>query len=270
MTDPFPISDGLDWLSSRVNEKPDTVVVLGSGLGALVEAATIQNSFPYTDIPGFPPSTVAGHKGQLVFGRLGKRNILFLQGRLHFYEGYPVRAVTYPIRLAGALGAQQMLVTNAAGGINPSFQPGTLMLIEDHINMAWTSPLAGPLLDGGPRFQDQSEPYDRHWIKEAESKAFECGIAIKKGTYIWTHGPCYETRAEIEFFRRIGADAVGMSTVPEVLQARQLGMRVLGISTITNPAAGMGNTPLSHQEVLDVGKKMQSTLTNLLKQLLEM
>ena len=270
MNDPYDISQGLAWLSSRISERPDTVVVLGSGLGSLIEAATRLNSFPYTEIPGFPPSTVAGHKGQLVLGRIGERTILFLQGRLHYYEGYPIRAVTFPVRLAGALGTKQMIVTNAAGGIHPAFHPGTLMLIEDHINLAWTSPLAGPLLEGGPRFQDQSEPYDKKWIAEAESKALACGIALKKGTYLWTHGPSYETKAEIKFFQRIGADAVGMSTVPEVLQARQLGMRVLGISTITNPAAGMGDSPLSHQEVLDVGKKMQSTLTNLLKQLLEM
>ena len=242
---------------------PEMALVLGSGLGALAEAAEETVAISAADLPGYPRSTVAGHEGRLVFGRLGGRNVVFVQGRVHLYEGLPARAVTFPIRLVHALGARRLLLTNAAGGINRHFEPGTLMFIEDHINMAFASPLAGPNVDGGPRFPDMSAPYDPAWLARAEAVALDQGIAMQRGVYLWTRGPSYETPAEIRFFQRLGADAVGMSTVPETIQARYLGMKVLGISTITNLAAGLSTEPLDHAEVLAVGRRVRAALQRL-------
>ena len=243
--------------------------MLGSGLGAMADVAEDAVAVAASDLPGYPRSTVAGHSGRLVFGRLAGREVVFVQGRLHLYEGLDVRAVTFPVRLAHALGARRLVVTNAAGGIHPLFRPGTLMFIEDHINLAFVSPLAGPVADGLPRFVDLSAPYDPEWLAAAEEVALGLGIGTRRGTYLWTSGPSYETKAEIRFFARLGADAVGMSTVPEVIQARQLGMRVLGLSTITNPAAGLGAEPLAHEDVLAVGARLQGDLRRLLRGILE-
>ena len=243
--------------------------MLGSGLGAMAQAAEDAVTIPTSELPGYPRSTVAGHDGRLVFGRLAGREVVFVQGRLHLYEGLCVRAVTFPVRLVHALGARRLVVTNAAGGINPRYRPGTLMFIEDHINLAFAHPLAGPVADGLPRFVDLSAPYDRAWLAAAEDVALGLGIATRRGTYLWTSGPSYETKAEIRLFARLGADAVGMSTVPEVIQARQLGMRVLGLSTITNPAAGLGAEPLAHEDVLAVGERLRGELERLLRGVLE-
>jgi purine-nucleoside phosphorylase len=244
---------------------PALALVLGSGLGDLAHAAEEAQAIPAQDLPGYPASTVAGHQGRLVFGRMEGQEVVFLQGRVHRYEGHPIRAVTFPIRLLHALGIRRLLVTNAAGGINRSFVPGTLMFITDHINFSFANPLSGPNEDGGPRFPDMSAPYDPAWRDQAEQVARTLGIAIRRGVYLGVQGPSYETKAEVRAFERLGADAVGMSTVPEVLQAVGLGMQVLGLSTITNPAAGLSLAPLVHEDVLEVGRQVRQSLERLLR-----
>jgi purine-nucleoside phosphorylase len=246
---------------------PDLALILGSGLGGLADAAEDAVAISTSDIPGYPASTVEGHAGRLVFGTLDGRSVLFVQGRVHLYEGHEPRDVTFPVRLAHALGARRLVLTNAAGGIDPSFLPGTLMLITDHINFTFASPLAGPVYASEPRFPDMSTAYDPAWTDQAEQIALDMGIATRRGVYIWTNGPSYETPAEITAFRRLGADAVGMSTVPEAIQASALSMPVLGISTITNLAAGLQGSPLNHEEVLEVGRQVRVDLTRWVKRI---
>ncbi len=261
----------LDWVRPRLHETPEVALILGSGLGALAESVTQALEVPVRKIPGYPPPSVSGHAGRLVFGRLEGCRVVVLQGRLHCYEGYSAQTVTLPVRLVHALGARRLIVTNAAGGLNPHFRPGTLMFIVDHINAAFHSPLVGridglrPLMRGVP---DMSRPYDRDWLEEAEAVALRQGIPTQRGVYLWTLGPSYETKAEIRMYRRMGADAVGMSTVPEVLEACRLGMKVLGISTITNMAAGLQAGPLTHEEVLKVGRQVRDHLEQLIRGLL--
>ncbi len=259
------VQEAVAMIRAHETRVPEVALVLGSGLGGLADLAEAPSMMATADIPGYPRSTVAGHKGRLVFGRLEGREVVFVQGRVHRYEGHPARAVTFPVRLVHALGARKLLVTNAAGGINPAFVPGTLMFITDHINAAFVNPLVGPNDDGGPRFPDMSAPYDPAWLDQAEAVALRHGIATRRGVYLWTLGPSYETKAEIRFFARLGADAVGMSTVPEVIQARYLDMQVLGLSTITNPAAGLSPEPLAHQDVLEVGRRVRDQLQRLIR-----
>jgi len=261
----------LDWLRPKLREAPEVALILGSGLGALAEAVSEAVEVPVREIPGYPAPTVSGHAGRLVFGRLEGCRVVVLQGRLHCYEGYPPQTVTLPVRLVHALGAQRLIVTNAAGGLNPHFRPGTLMFIVDHINAAFRNPLVGRLADRWPLMRgapDMSRAYDPDWLAEAEAVALRLGIPTQRGVYLWTLGPSYETKAEIRMYRRMGADAVGMSTVPEVLQARQLGMKVLGISTITNMAAGLHAGPLTHEEVLQVGLQVRDRLERLIRGIL--
>ncbi|MEM1055584.1 MAG: purine-nucleoside phosphorylase [Bacteroidota bacterium] len=239
---------------------PDLALVLGSGLGALADDVEDAVILPTSEIPHYPASTVEGHAGRLVLGHLGGRPVLVIQGRVHFYEGHSPRAVTFPVRLAHRLGAKGLLLTNAAGGINRHFEPGTLMLITDHLNLAFASPLSGKLPEAEVRFPDLSNPYDEQWRKQAGNIALTHEIPYREGVYVWTAGPSYETPAEIRFFERAGADAVGMSTVPEALQAAALGMPTLGISTITNLAAGLQGRPLDHSEVMEVGRMVRDRL----------
>ena len=262
------VQDALKTLSQHNVAKPEIALVLGSGLGSLADA--VENAFvlPTREIPGYPASTAPGHKGRLVFGTLEGKSVVVIQGRIHVYEGYSAREATFPIRLVHALGAEKLLLTNAAGGINPLMGPGTLMFIRDHINFAFSHPLAGPNVDGGPRFVDLCYAYDPGWLEAAEKAALDAGVATQKGVYLWTQGPSYETKAEIKLYRYLGADAVGMSTVPEALQANYLGMKVLGISTITNPAAGMSPEPLRHEDVLKVGQEIRATLELLVRVIL--
>jgi purine-nucleoside phosphorylase len=259
------LAGALDVIRQSVAQAPEIAMILGSGLGGLADAAEDAIVIPNEEIPGYPSSTVAGHAGRLVFGKLEGHAVLFVQGRVHLYEGHSPDTLGFPVRLAHALGARRLLVTNAAGGVNAEYGPGTLMFITDHINLASASPLAGPVRPGETRFPDMSDPYDRAWTDRAEQLADALGIDTRRGVYLWTAGPSYETRAEIRFFRTIGADAVGMSTVPEVIQAAALGMRVLGISTITNFAAGLQGAPLNHEEVLEVGQQVRGRLTDLVR-----
>ena len=239
---------------------PEVALVLGSGLGALADEVEDAVVIPTGDVPHYPRSTVEGHAGRLVLGTMAGRPVLVIQGRVHLYEGHPARSLGFPVRLAHALGARGIVLTNAAGGINPAFGPGTLMLISDHLNLSFASPLAGPVGEGETRFPDMSNPYDEAWREAARRVALDLKIPYREGVYVWTSGPSYETPAEIRFFARAGADAVGMSTVPEAIQAAALGMRVLGISTITNPAAGLDSTPLDHADVLEVGRRVRDRL----------
>jgi purine-nucleoside phosphorylase len=239
--------------------------VLGSGLGGLADGVRDGVRIPYRDIPGFPEPTVSGHKGELVAGTLEGVAVLLQNGRFHLYEGHDPVVTTLAVRVFAALGVKTLIVTNAAGGVRVTFQVPTLMLIADHLNFMWRNPLIGPVVEGESRFPDMSEPYDRELRVLARKVARLEGIRLEEGVYAGLLGPSYETPAEIRMLARIGADAVGMSTVPEVLAARARGMRVLGISSITNQAAGISPTALSHEEVLAAGKALATDLERVVR-----
>ena len=256
-------------IRAQIELQPQIGIVLGSGLGSLAESVERATSIPYKDLPSWPVSTVVGHKGRLVCGILEGKNVLVMQGRAHFYEGYSIAQVALPIRVMQRLGIQILIVTNAAGGVNPDFIPGDLMLITDHLNlmgMTGLNPLRGPNLDElGPRFPDMSQAYDRALSEMARQVAKQNGLLLREGVYICLAGPSFETPADLRFLRTIGADAVGMSTVPEVTVARHAGQRVLGISGITNKANLDGNTLTTHEEVLEAGQMIVPKLTTLIK-----
>ncbi len=259
------LAETVTFLRERLTRAPAAILVLGSGLGGLAEEIRDPVRVPYEEIPGFPRSTVAGHAGALVAGIWEGVEVVALQGRFHLYEGWDASAVVLPIRALAALGAGVLLVTNAAGGVRPGFRPGDLMLVADHLNLMGRNPLIGPVLAGEERFPDMSEPYDASFRRAAEEVALERRIPLEQGVYAAVLGPSYETPAEIRMLGRLGADAVGMSTVPEVLAARALGVRVLGISCITNLAAGLGREPLSHAEVMEVGTRVRDRLAELVR-----
>jgi purine-nucleoside phosphorylase len=248
----------------RLPFKPRVAIILGSGLGSLAEAIDDSTNIPYGEIPSWPVSTVIGHQGRLVAGKLESCKVVVMQGRVHYYEGYSMAQVTLPVRVFQRLGVEILIVTNAAGAIHPDFKPGDLMLINDHLNligMSGLSPLRGPNLDElGPRFPDMSRAYDRELLALARQSAQEAGILVREGVYAGLAGPSFETPADLRFLRLIGADAVGMSTVPEVTVARHGGTRVLGISGISNKANLDGNTITSHEEVLEAGHKIVPNL----------
>ena len=248
---------------------PHVGLILGSGLGPLAEEVPSRKEIDSEDLPGWPHSTVAGHEGKLVLGRLEGAEVLILKGRAHYYEGYSMPLVGLPVRVMQQLGVETLFVTNAAGAVNPDFQPGDLMLITDHVNligMAGLSPLRGPNLDEfGPRFPDMSRAYDRQLLEMAKEAAREAGVPVREGVYVCLAGPSFETPADLRFLRGIGVDAVGMSTVPEVTVARHGGMRVLGISGISNKANLDGNTTTSHEEVLAAGEILVPRLTAVIK-----
>ncbi|HJR61316.1 MAG TPA: purine-nucleoside phosphorylase [Vicinamibacterales bacterium] len=249
---------------------PDVAIVLGSGLGDFADGLTGASTTSYDQIPHWPSSAVVGHAGKLVTGSLGGRRIAALSGRAHFYEGHDLRTVTFPTRVLGLLGVRTLILTNAAGGINTAFDPGTLMVIDDHINLLGSSPLLG-LNDErfGPRFPDMTEVYSKRLRGIADEAARATGVRVAHGVYVALHGPSYETPAEIRFLRTIGADAVGMSTVPEALVARHMGIDVLGISCITNPAAGVLPEPLHHDEVMEVARRVKGAFSSLLEGIIE-
>jgi purine-nucleoside phosphorylase len=253
------------YITSRIGQIPvDIGMVLGSGLGDLADNLANSITISYKDIPHFPVSTVFGHKGRLVAGDLEGKRVLCMQGRFHYYEGYGMDQVVFPIQVMQAFGIKHLLVTNAAGGVNTSFSVGDLMLITDHIKLIADSPLRGPNPDQlGERFFDMTETYDKGLIDMAKAQARELGIAVRQGVYMFFSGPAYETPAEIRAARVLGADAVGMSTVPEALVASHMSMRTLGISCITNMAAGVLNQRLSHQEVMETGERVKEDFTRL-------
>jgi purine-nucleoside phosphorylase len=255
----------IDYLTAQGVGAVDFGLILGSGLGELAEEIDNQRVIKYADIPHFPVSTVAGHAGQLVYGDLSGKKVLALQGRFHYYEGHSMQTVVYPVRVMQALKAHSLIVTNACGGVNEGFQAGDLMLIEDHINFMGNNPLIGLNEDEfGPRFPDVTQAYDIKYREVAQEVAQTQDIQLKSGVYMSFTGPVYETPAEIRFARTIGADAVGMSTVPEVIAAVHGGMRVLGISLITNLAAGMQHS-LDHTEVMAIAEQVKPKFKALIK-----
>ena len=246
-------------------QTPELGLILGSGLGAYAERLTRRTEIPFKDLPNFPTSGVPGHAGKMILGEAEGVPAVALQGRVHFYEGYPIQEVVFPVRVLGALGVHRLIVTNAAGGINPDFHPGDLMLINDHINLTGTNPLIGRNFDEyGVRFPDMSEAYDERMRDVAVRVATRSGIPLKQGVYLGLTGPSYETPAEIRMFRLLGADAVGMSTVPEVIVANQMGIRVLAISCITNMAAGILPRKLTHEEVMETTDRIKDQFVSLL------
>jgi purine-nucleoside phosphorylase len=256
-------------ISKRTKHRSRIGLILGSGLGGLAEAVQNPDIIPYADLPAWPTSTVQGHVGRLIFGQLEDQTVVVMQGRAHYYEGYSIGQVTFPVRVMQRAGIEILIVTNAAGAVNPDFNPGDLMLIKDHLNLAGMvglNPLIGPNLDElGPRFPDMSRAYDRDLLEIAQRVAGEKGISVHKGVYVGLSGPSFETPADLRFLRLAGADAVGMSTVPEVTVARHGNMRVLGISGISNKANLDGNTVTSHEEVLAAGKILAPKLELLLR-----
>lgn len=249
------VNETVDFLKNKVENRPKIAVILGSGLGDLVNFVENKKIIPYEEIPNFPVSTVVGHAGELVFGTINGIEVLIMKGRFHFYEGYNMKQVTYPEYVFKLFGIETLIVSNAAGGINKTFNPGTLMIINDHLNLFGTNPLIGKNDERfGPRFPDLSEPYSKHLIEKAKQIAETLGIQYKEGVYAGLTGPTYETAAEIRMLSTMGADAVGMSTVPETIVARYLGMNVLGISCITNMATGIATKPHSHTEVVEIAR----------------
>lgn len=258
------IEEAVAFVRSKTTLQPKVGAVLGSGLGDVVDAVDVDVAIPYGDIPGAKASTVAGHKGQLIIGRVGDVPVALLAGRMHFYEGHDMPEVMHLARVVGRLGISSLIVTNAAGGVNTSFRPGDLMLISDHINLSGVNPLRGPNVDDlGVRFPDMSEAYPESLRNLAKDVAREHGIEVKEGVYLFLSGPTYETPAEIRMCRILGADAVGMSTVPEVVAMSHMGIPVLGISCITNMAAGILKQKLSHHEVIDTTTRVKETFTAL-------
>lgn len=256
-------------LRQAVSYVPHTAVVLGSGLGAFADSIEKDCEIDYSDIDGFPVSTVSGHKGKLIFGTVGDKKIVAMQGRFHLYEGYGTDDVTLPIRVFQLMGIKNLIITNAAGAINTSFVPGDLMLITDHISLFCPSPLSGVNDDRlGTRFPSMCDAYDRQLVAAANTAAAQIGISLRQGVYCYCKGPMYETPAEIRALRLMGCDAAGMSTVPEVIAAVHGGLRVLGISCLTNMAAGILDKPLSHSEVIETGKSVEKKFTELLNAVL--
>lgn len=260
------INEAADYIKERITSTPSIGLILGSGLGDFADGLENKVVIPFSQIPGFPQSTVEGHVGAFVIGSFQGKSVVALQGRIHYYEGHPQQVITVPVRVMALLGVKQLILTNACGGVNLNFTPGDLMLISDHINYSGSNPLIGQNLDQfGPRFPDLSNVYTKELRTKIMKVAEENGIALRQGVYIMYSGPNYETPAEIRMFRMMGADAVGMSTVPEAIVAAHCGMDVVGISCITNMAAGVLPQKLNHQEVVEtaamVHDKFQKLLT---------
>jgi purine-nucleoside phosphorylase len=260
------VTEAAEWLRGHGHGGVDVGVVLGSGLGAFADHLSDPFAIDYGQIPHWPVSNVIGHAGRFVGGTVSGRRVVALSGRVHFYEGHDLRTVTFAVRVLGQLGIKTLILTNAAGGINTNFSQGALMLIDDHINLFGTNPLVGPNEERfGPRFPDMTEVYSRRLRALAEDTAKDLKLPIEHGVYIAVHGPSYETPAEIYTFRTLGADAVGMSTVPEAIVARHMGIEVLGISCISNMAAGVLPRPLHHDEVLETTRRVRAQFIALLE-----
>lgn len=264
------LKESASYVAARIKVKPEIGIVLGSGLGDLANQIQEAVWIPYKDIPHFPVSTVEGHAGQLVIGKLGTKPVICMAGRFHFYEGYDMQTVVFPIQMMRMLGLDKLILTNAAGCVNKSWSTGDLMLITDHIKLCADSPLRGRNEDElGLRFFDMSRVYDPDFRLIAKAQATKLGITLREGVYEYFTGPNFETPAEIRFARIAGADAVGMSTVPEAIAAAHCGLRVLGISCMTNMAAGVSDAPLNHQEVTEMGRKVSKAFQMLIKSIVE-
>ncbi|PTN08357.1 purine-nucleoside phosphorylase [Mangrovibacterium marinum] len=259
-----------DYISKIIGDQPEIGIILGSGLGGLAKEIEIEKEIPYGQIPNFPVSTVDGHNGHLISGKLGGKKVLAMQGRFHFYEGYNMKEVTFPVRVMKKLGIEYLFVSNATGGLNPDFKIGDLMIINDHINMFPEHPLRGPNIDElGPRFPDMSQAYCKELRQKAKFIALKNKIEIKEGVYVGVQGPTFETPHEYKMFRILGGDVVGMSTVPEVIVARQMNMKVFGISIVTDSGVPGEIVEISHEEVQEVAMKSEPYMTQILKQLIE-
>ena len=263
------INETVSYLKTVMPAKPVVGIVLGTGLGGLVTEIENQIAIPYKEIPHFPISTVEGHSGKLIFGTINGLHIMAMQGRFHYYEGYGMKEVTYPVRVMKGLGIDKLIVSNASGGLNPDYKVGDIMIINDHINMFGNNPLIGRNIDElGPRFPDMSEPYNKKLIAEALNIAQRNNIDVKQGVYVGTAGPTFETPAEYKFFRIIGGDAVGMSTVPEVIVAKHMGMTCFGVSIITDSGVPGQIVEISHEEVQQVAAKAEPNMTLIIKELI--
>ncbi len=264
------IQESVDFIKTKIKLRPTIGIILGTGLGALADEIKKKTSIDYGDIPHFPISTVESHHGKLIFGNLGGKNVVAMQGRFHFYEGYSMEQITLPVRVMKFLGAKTLIVSNAAGGLNPNFRRGDIMLIVDHINLLGQNPLIGPNDDSiGPRFPDMSEPYSQELVKLSMQAALDIKIRVERGVFAAMTGPSLETRAEYRFLRMIGADAVGMSTVPEDIVAVHMGMRVCGFSVITDECFPDSLAPADVDEIIRVAKETEPKLTKLMKTVIE-
>lgn len=263
------IQETASWLRERMSTNPETAIVLGTGLGQLASEITDSYEFSYSDIPNFPVSTVEGHSGKLIFGKLGGKDIMAMQGRFHYYEGYDMKQVTFPVRVMHELGIKTLFVSNASGGMNPEFKIGELMIITDHINFFPEHPLRGKNFPAGPRFPDMHEPYDHTLIALADKIAAEKNIRVKHGVYVGVQGPTFETPAEYKMYRILGGDAVGMSTVPEVIVARHSGIRVFGISVITDLGGFDVPVEVSHEEVQEAANSAQPRMTEIFREIIK-
>lgn len=263
------INETAEWIKQRMYNKPETAIVLGTGLGELVKVITDIQEIPYTDIPNFPVSTVEGHNGKLIFGKLGQKDVLAMQGRFHYYEGYSMEQVTFPIRVFKAIGIKTLFLSNAAGGMHEDYEIGDLMIISDHINHFPDHPLRGKNHDDlGPRFPDMSDAYSRRLREKAVEIAAELGIKVHQGVYIGTSGPTYETPAEYKFYKMIGGNAIGMSTVPEVIVARHAGMEVFAISVITDLGLEGKIIEVTHEDVQLAALAAQPKMTMIMRELI--
>lgn len=262
------IQETASWLKARMTTSPKTAIILGTGLGQLASEITDTYSFNYADIPNFPISTVEGHSGKLIFGKLGGKDILAMQGRFHYYEGYNMKEVTFPIRVMYELGIETLFVSNAAGGMNPEFKIGDLMIIRDHINFFPEHPLRGKNFPTGPRFPDMHEAYDHSLIELADKIAEEKGIKVQHGVYLGVSGPTFETPAEYRMYHILGGDSVGMSTVPEVIVARHCGIKVFGISIITDMWEEANPVEVSHEEVQIAANAAQPLMTEIMREII--
>ena len=264
------IKQTADYIRSKAGNVPETAIILGTGLGALVDHITEKKYIPYTEIPNFPVSTVEGHSGNLIFGRLGNRQVIAMQGRLHYDDGYDMNEVTFPVRVKKQIGVNTLFVSNAAGGMNKEFRVGDIMIITDHINLFPENPLRGKNYEElGPRFPAMTEAYDKRLVAAAEDIAAKKGIRVMKGVYVGTQGPTFETPAEYEYFRIIGGDAVGMSTVPEVIVANHAGMKVFGVSVITDLGGKDVTDVPTHEEVQKAAEAAQPYMMEIMRELIE-
>ncbi len=261
------VSESALYIKEKIDRIPELCVILGSGLGSLVDLLEDKVVLPYSEIPNFPVSTVEGHAGEFIFGHIGGVDLVFMSGRFHYYEGFTMKEVTFPVYVMKLLGVKTLVVTNACGGLNTSFTPGDLMIITDHINIWGENPLIGSNDERfGPRFPDMTEVYSKELIARADAAAEKLGIACQKGVYALFSGPCYETAAEIRAYAALGADAIGMSTVPEATAANYMGIKVMGVACITNMATGIAKTKHSHAEVLRIANESSAKLCRLLEE----